>query len=82
MLNKIKSKLKKNVEILALGFLFFITVISTTYYNYNKKIIYNNYKNTLNNIYLKKTYKGVVWVLVGFIVFFSLLVILKKLVNA
>ena len=55
MLNKIKSKLKKNVEILALGFLFFITVISTTYYNYNKKIIYNNYKNTLNNIYLKKT---------------------------
>ena len=55
MFNKIKSKLKKNVEILALGFLVLITVISTTYYNYNKKIIYNNYKNTLNNIYLKKT---------------------------
>ena len=55
MLNKIKSKLKKNVEILALGFLVLATVISTTYYNYNKKIIYNNYKNTLNNIYLKKT---------------------------
>ncbi len=55
MLNKIKSKLKKNVEILALGFLVLITVISTTYYNYNKKIIYKNYKNTLNNVYLKKT---------------------------
>jgi len=36
----------------------------------------------IDNVYLKKTYKGVVWVLVGFIVFFSLLVILKKLVNA
>ena len=36
----------------------------------------------IDNVYLKKTYKGVVWVLVGFIVFFSLLLILKKLVNA
>lgn len=36
----------------------------------------------IDNVYLKKNYKGVVWVLVGFIVFFSLLVILKKLVNA
>jgi len=36
----------------------------------------------IDNVYLKKTYKGVLWVLVGFIVFFSLLVILKKLVNA
>ncbi len=43
-------------------------------------IIVISYK--IDNIYLKKTYKGVVWVLVGFIVFFSLLVILKKLVNA
>ena len=36
----------------------------------------------IDNVYLKKTYKGVKWVLIGFIVFFSLLVILKKLVNA
>ena len=36
----------------------------------------------IDNVYLKKTYKGVVWVLVGFIVFFSLLLILKKVVNA
>ena len=36
----------------------------------------------IDNAYLKKTYKGVIWVLVGFIVFFSLLLILKKLVNA
>ena len=55
MLNKIKVKIKKNVEILALSFLVFTSIILTTYYNYNKKIIYDNYKNILNNIYLKKT---------------------------
>ena len=55
MFSKIKSKLKKNTELIALGFLIFITIISTTYYNYNKKKVYHNYKNILNNIYLKKT---------------------------
>ena len=55
MLSKIKTKLKKETEIVALGLLILITIISTTYYNYNKKKIYNNYKNTINNIYLKKT---------------------------
>ena len=47
--------IKKNTEIVALGFLIIITVISTTYYNSNKKKIYYNYKNIINNIYLKKT---------------------------
>ena len=56
MLNKIKTKLKKETEIVALSLLIIITIISTTYYNYNKKKIYNNYKNTINNIYLKKTF--------------------------
>ena len=55
MLNRLKSKLKKNTELIALAFLIFITIISTTYYNYNKKKVYHNYKNILNNIYLKKT---------------------------
>ncbi len=55
MFNKIKSKLKKNTEIFALGLLVLVTIISTTYYNYNKKKIYSNYKSTINNIYLKKT---------------------------
>ena len=32
--------------------------------------------------FLKNTYKGVRWILIGFIIFFSLLLILKKLVNA
>ena len=55
MLNKLKIKIKKNTEILALILLVIITIISTSYYNYNKKKIYNNFKNTINNIYLKKT---------------------------
>ncbi len=55
MLNKIKSKLKKNTEIFALGLLVLVTIVSTTYYNYNKKKIYSNYKSTINNVYLKKT---------------------------
>jgi len=47
--------LKRNTEIVALSFLIIITIISTTYYNNNKKKIYSNYKNIINNIYLKKT---------------------------
>ena len=55
MLNKLKSKIKKNTEIFALSFLVLITIVSTTYYNYNKKKIFSNYKNTINNVYFKKT---------------------------
>ncbi len=55
MLNKFKTKIKKNTEIFALGMLILITVISTTYYNENKKKIFNSYKDVINNIYLKKT---------------------------
>ena len=43
-------------------------------------IIIISYKKDLK--FLKNTYKGVRWVLIGFIIFFSLLVILKKLVNS
>jgi len=43
-------------------------------------IIVISYKKDLK--FLKNTYKGVRWVLIGFIIFFSLLLILKKLVNA
>ena len=55
MINKIKTKLKKNTELLALILLVLITIISTSYYNYNKTKIYNNFKVTINNIYLKKS---------------------------
>ena len=55
MLNKIKTKIRKNTEILSLTLLIVVTILSTTYYNSSKKKIYDNYKNTINNIYLKKT---------------------------
>ena len=55
MLNKIKKKLRNNTEIIALGLLLLTTILSTTYYNFNKQKIYNNYKNMINNVYFKKT---------------------------
>ena len=55
MLNKIKTLIKKNTEIFALSFLVLVTIVSTNYYNYNKKKILSEYKNLINNIYLKKT---------------------------
>jgi len=55
MLNKFKIKIKQKTEIFALSILLIITIVSTTYYNYSKEKIYLNYKNTVNNVYLKKT---------------------------
>ena len=55
MFIKFKIKIKKNAEIFALFLLLIITIISTTYYNFNKKKIYNNYKETINNVYFKKS---------------------------
>ena len=55
MLNKLRSKLLKNIEIVILGFLICITIILTSYYNYSKKKIISNFKDTINNIYLNKT---------------------------
>ena len=59
MLDKIKKKLKSNTEIIALGLLIITTVLSTTYYNFNKQKIYNNYKNIINNVYFKKTVSNI-----------------------
>ena len=59
MFNKLKKRIKKNTEIFALSILVLITIISTTYYNYNKKIVYENFKNTINNVYLKKTFNHI-----------------------
>ena len=55
MINKIKTIIKKNTEIFALSILVLIAVISTNYYNYNKNKILKEYKNLINNIYLKKS---------------------------
>ena len=55
MLKKIKLKIKKNLEIFALGLLILATISFTSYYNYNKKNILNNYSNLLENVYFKKS---------------------------
>ena len=55
MFSKIKIKIKNKNEIIALGFLIFITVSFTSYYNYTKKKIENNYSQIIDNIYFKKT---------------------------
>ncbi len=55
MFNKIKLKISNKKEILALSALFVITVLFTSYYNFTKKKINNNYKEIINNIYFKKT---------------------------
>ena len=60
MINKLKDKIKKRIEILALVFLIMITGISTTYYNYIKNLNIDNYNSFIDNIYLKKTLNYIV----------------------
>ena len=55
MLKKIKLNIRKNLEIFALGLLILVTITFTSYYNYNKKKIFNNYSNLLDNVYFKKS---------------------------
>ena len=57
MLSKIKIKIKNKNEIIALAILIILTVIFTSYYNYTKQKIQNNYNEIINNIYFKKTTK-------------------------
>ena len=59
MLKKIKLRLKKNLEIFALSLLILITITFTSYYNYNKKNIFNNYSNLLSNVYFKKSFNQI-----------------------
>ncbi len=49
------SKIKNKNEILTLAILIILTVCFTSYYNYAKKEIKNNYIEILNNVYFKKT---------------------------
>ena len=55
MFNKLKLKIKNYPEFVALSIVIFITIIFTSHYNYNKKKVYNNYKDIIDNVYLKKT---------------------------
>jgi murein DD-endopeptidase MepM/ murein hydrolase activator NlpD len=55
MIKSTQKLLKKNTEIFALIFLVFVSIISTTYFNYNKEKVIQNYINAINNVYFKKT---------------------------
>ena len=57
MNNSLQKILKKNTEIVALFLLIIISVISLTYFNISKDKIVNNYKDSINNVYFKKTIK-------------------------
>ena len=55
MFKNLKKILVKNKEILALFLLITLTVSSSTYHNYNKNLVSENYNNLFSNIYFKKT---------------------------
>ena len=54
-LNKIIKLIKKNIEITFLGLLLLISISSTTFYNNNKLLVNENYKDVINNIYFQKS---------------------------
>ena len=60
MFKNIKNKFKKNFEIFGLVTLIVITAISTSYFNYQKKIDNQTYSNLIDNVYFKKTLKYVI----------------------
>ena len=60
MLKNFKIKIKKNFEIFGLVFLILITAISTSYFNYQKKISSFAYNNFIENIYFQKTLSHIV----------------------
>ena len=55
IINKKLKLIKKNIEISLIFLLLLITIISTTLYNSYKKIINENYKDLINNIYFQKS---------------------------
>ena len=56
-LNSYQKIIKKNGEIAFLFLLIFVAVVSTKFYNDKKKIIDNNYRSVINNIYFQKSIK-------------------------
>ena len=56
---KLKVTIRKNLEILLLSSLILITIIFTSYYNFNKKKIFYNYTDLLENIYFKKSFNQI-----------------------
>ena len=61
MFKNLKIKLKKNFENFWINFFnFFITAISTSYFNYKKKLNDKTYNNFIDNIYFKKTLNHII----------------------
>ena len=60
MLKNLKKKLISHFHVLSLIFLIIITAISTSIFNYKKKIDDNIYYSFIDNIYLKKTLNYIV----------------------
>jgi murein DD-endopeptidase MepM/ murein hydrolase activator NlpD len=56
-LNKLYKKTELNNEIIFLIFLIFVSIISTQFYNNQKKIVKENYKSVINNIYFQNSTK-------------------------
>jgi len=53
--NKIIKIIKKNIEVTFISLLLIVTIISTTFYNNYKRLINENYKDVINNIYFQKS---------------------------
>ena len=60
MIKNYKLRIIKNKEILLLVLLMFITAISTSFFNLNKKIKEKTYNDLIDNIYFNKTLKHIV----------------------
>ena len=53
--NNIQRLIKRNTEISFLVLLVLAAITSTTFYNSKKKVVNENYKDVINNIYFKKS---------------------------
>ena len=60
MLKNFKYKIKKNLEIFTLILIIIVTIIYTSFHNYNKKIATQSYNNFIDNVYLKKTLNHII----------------------
>ena len=56
----LKNRFKKNFEIFVLILLIIVSAISTSFYNYKKKVNYNTYNDFIDNVFLKKTLNHVI----------------------
>ena len=60
MIKNLKHRLKRNFEIFGLVCLILIAAISSSYFNYKKKINQQTYNDFIDNVYFKKTLKHII----------------------